>query len=208
LKRAVIALILFVVGCGGSGSPTAPSSGGSPTPTPTPTPTTVSLTGTVSAQSGGRISGATIRILDGVNANRTTTTNANGDYRFDGLTVGTGNLTANATGYEEGRGGTTMNGTNSLNFTLRSLTLWTQSGTGNNVFAIPSYVTRVRITGQFSGFSSNFVVWCGTQLIVNELLGTGWGPTTYAGTHQISSPGCSARVENSTQVSWTFTEVR
>jgi hypothetical protein len=86
--------------------------------------------------------------------------------------------------------------------------LFSQAGTGNNVITLPTYVQRLRITGAFTGFSSNFVIWCGTQLVVNELLGTGWGPTSYTGTHLIQSRGCILRIEDSTQVVWTLTEVR
>ena len=83
-----------------------------------------------------------------------------------------------------------------------------QSSTGNNVFDKPLYVTRVRITGTFTGFTSNFVVWCGSSnLLVNELLGTAYGTTQYDGTH--STRGCTEiRIEISTGVSWSITEVR
>jgi hypothetical protein len=82
-----------------------------------------------------------------------------------------------------------------------------RSGTGNDVFDKPASVARVRITGTFRGNASNFIVWCGTQLVVNELLGTGFGPVEYSGTH--ATPSCTqVRVENSTGVAWTFTEVR
>lgn len=176
--------------------------------TPPGTSSGVSLTGVVTVSGAGtRVSGATIRILDGANSGRTATTNANGEYRFDGLTSGNANLSANASGYSESRAGIFINGTNTLNFALQRAQLWSQSGQGNSVFDKPSFVTRARITGSFTGFSSNFVVWCGRSLLVNELLGTGWGTTRYEGTHSTSN--CTEiRVENSSGVSWTFTEVR
>lgn len=89
----------------------------------------------------------------------------------------------------------------------RPATLWTSSGTGNTVLDMPTYVQRVTITGKFSGNSSNFIIWIGQNLIVNELLGTLWGPTTYTGTH-VTNGGGVVRIENSSQVAWTFTEVR
>lgn len=83
---------------------------------------------------------------------------------------------------------------------------FTRSGTGNTVFDKPASVTRVRITGQFAGATTNFIVWCGQSLLVNELLGTSWGRTTYDGTH--SAPHCAeVRIEMSTGVVWTFTAV-
>lgn len=85
--------------------------------------------------------------------------------------------------------------------------LFSRSGSGNDVFNRPSFVNRVRITGQFSGFSSNFFVYCGTDLLVNELLGTGWKTTSYAGTHAVSN--CSQfEIKDSNGVSWTIAEVR
>lgn len=84
--------------------------------------------------------------------------------------------------------------------------LFTQAGTGNDVFTVPSSVKTARITGQFSGNTANFILWVDDSLIVNELLGTLWPTTSYAGTHAVR--GGQARVENSTGVAWTFTEVR
>jgi hypothetical protein len=75
---------------------------------------------------------------------------------------------------------------------------FTRSGTGNQVFDMPLDVERVRITGAFTGSSSNFIVWVGSDLVVNELLGTAFGPTSYEGTHQVE--GGVTRVENSTGV--------
>ena len=86
--------------------------------------------------------------------------------------------------------------------------LFSQAGTGNNVITLPTYVQRLRIQGTYTANSSNFIIWCGSQLVINELLGTGWGRTTYDGTHLIQAPGCVLRVENSTGVAWTLTEVR
>ncbi len=85
--------------------------------------------------------------------------------------------------------------------------LWTVTGSGNDVLTKPLAATRLAIAGAFSGRSANFIVWCGTGLLVNELLGTSWGPLTYSGTH--ATPSCTeVRIENSTGVSWTLTEVR
>lgn len=85
---------------------------------------------------------------------------------------------------------------------------------------MPDRVKTVRITGAYSGSSSNFIVWvgddnaaCGVQihascrLLVNELLGTIFNAPTYAGTVQTGGGG-TVTVKNSSGVSWTFIEVR
>jgi hypothetical protein len=74
------------------------------------------------------------------------------------------------------------------------------------VFDMPTYVTRVRITGSYSGYSSNFIVHIGGRSVVNELLGTGWGPTTFDGTYATS--GGVTETLHSSGVAWSFTEVR
>lgn len=98
----------------------SPAPSPSPSPSPAPAPGTVSLAGSVSAQGGTRLAGVTVRILDGANADRSATTDAAGEYRFDGLTSANGNLSASASGYAEGRAGVFINGTNTLNFTLQA----------------------------------------------------------------------------------------
>ncbi len=65
---------------------------------------------------------------------------------------------------------------------------WERSGIGEEIFDLPVHIERIRIEGEFSGFSENFVVWCGSPsdrggLLVNELLGTGWRETRYIGIH-------------------------
>jgi PKD repeat protein len=76
------------------------------------------VSGTVSSSGGQRISGATVRVIDGVDTGKTATTNSNGEYRFDSLTIANVNFSATASGYQEDRRGTFVNGTNTLNFTL------------------------------------------------------------------------------------------
>ena len=85
--------------------------------------------------------------------------------------------------------------------------IYTKTGTGDNVFDIPSYVTRVKITGDYSGNSSNFIVYIAGKLVVNELVGRGWGQTHFEGTYLIAGGGV-AQVQLSSGVSWTVTEVR
>src|SRR5690348_4240172 len=111
--RWVVLLALSATsGCGGTpASPTSPSA---------PLPAAVSLTGTVSAQSGAKLADATVSILDGANALRFVKTNAAGDYRFDNLTPGNANLSAVKNGYEERVTGLFVDGNNKANFILRT----------------------------------------------------------------------------------------
>jgi hypothetical protein len=85
--------------------------------------------------------------------------------------------------------------------------IYSKAGTGDNVFTLPSYVSRVRIQAVYTQNSSNFIVKVSGSLVVNELLGTGWGQTTFDGTYLVAAGG-TVQITNSSGVSWTFTEVR
>lgn len=80
------------------------------------------------------------------------------------------------------------------------------SGTGDNVFTIPSYVARIRVTGDYTRNSSNFIVYVNSRLLVNELIGTGWNSTHFEGTYLTT--GGVTEIRSSSGVAWTFTEVR
>ena len=87
-------------GCAGNGG----GGGGSPAPTPTPTPTTFTLQGQVSEEEpfgGTKIAGAKVEFVDGANAGKSATTNANGNYSITGLSQGGFTVRASATGYLE-----------------------------------------------------------------------------------------------------------
>lgn len=144
MKQALVVAVLcaFAVACG---------SDSTPTPAPTPTPSLVSLTGSVFATGGSRIVGAVIAIMDGTNAGRSTTTNDNGDYRFDSLTPGNANLSATKTGYQETRAGVYINGTNTLNFTFP-----VRSCETNNTASV-SFSNRSAATPQY-------IVWDGNRV--------------------------------------------
>jgi uncharacterized protein YegP (UPF0339 family) len=197
---ALVCLCASISACGGDKSPTAPS-----TP-PAPTPTVVSLTGTVSAQGGARLAGASVMIFDGVNVGKSVSTNTNGEYRFDGLTAGNGNLVARANGYDESRAGLAIDGTKSLNFTLRTAAAWSKTGVGNTVFDMPTWVTRVHVIGDYGGNSSNFIIRVGGRLIVNELVGTHWNQVHHEGTYLVA--GGVVEIVDSTGVSWSMVEER
>lgn len=146
--------------------------------------------------------------LDGPNAGKSTTTDGNGAYRFEGLTSGNANLAARANGFEEARRGDNVIGALTMNFTLRTAQPFTRTGTGATVFDLPSYISRVRITGTYNGFCENFVLKFAGRLIVNEILGScsvGSG-RTYDGTHLVTAG--TVEVTNSTGIAWSVTEVR
>jgi uncharacterized protein YjdB len=89
--------------------------------------------------------------------------------------------------------------------TLTVRNVWSMSGVGDDVFDMPTYVSRVKITGTYTGYSSNFIVHIGGDHIVNELLGTDWGQTYFSGTY--ITTGGVVEILYSSGVSWSFTEV-
>lgn len=128
---AVLAGALLTTACGSdnpsSPSPTpavTPSPPPPPAPTPAPAPSppaapvATSLSGTVATSAGAPLAGASVTILDGSNAGRSTTTGSAGAYRFDGLQSSNGNVSAKAAGYQESIRGLYIDGNASLNFTL------------------------------------------------------------------------------------------
>lgn len=64
----------------------------------------------------------------------------------------------------------------------------------------------MRIVGTYTHNSSNFVVYIAGRLMVNEILGHGWGTTTYAGA--MLTTGETVEIKLSSGVDWSFTEVR
>ncbi|MEO8484300.1 MAG: choice-of-anchor D domain-containing protein [Acidobacteriota bacterium] len=84
--------------------------------------------------------------------------------------------------------------------------LFVMSGTGDTVFTMPTSVARVKITADYTRNSSNFIVKVGGRLVVNELIGTGWGTTHFEGTYAVT--GGQTEITNSSGVAWSFTEVR
>ena len=83
--------------------------------------------------------------------------------------------------------------------------MWSHSGTGDMVFNMPSYVRVVRVTGTYSGYAQNFIVYVDGWLLVNELMGTGFSQTYFSGTYLTS--GGVVEIKSSSGVAWTFTQV-
>jgi len=121
--------------------------------------------------------------------------------------------------------GDQTNGNNAINVSgtgVNNNPIFSRSGTGGNiVFTLPVYVTKLHITGTYTGGSSNFVVWvgppnvaCGTGVvagcsrIVNDLLGWVWDRTDSDGIDLVPTGSTQVTILDSTGVDWTFTEVR
>jgi len=83
---------------------------------------------------------------------------------------------------------------------------FTATGTGDTVFKLPVSVSVVDITGRFEGEGSNFVVYIGGDLKVNEIIGTRWS-TVYSG-RATATPGGLVEITKSNGVAWSITEVR
>lgn len=202
-----LVLLAFVAGCGGgNSSPTAPS-----TPTPTPAaPTTFTLSGavTVGNTSGAGIPGATVAIFDGADAGKSTTTDGNGRYSIAGLRTGGFTTNVTAPGYVSGSRGISLTTNTTANFGLLPTTIWTQGGTGDRVFDMPTYITRVRIQANYGGFCQNFAVYIAGRLIVNEILGTCSSALgrNFDGTYTTS--GGTVETKISSGVNWSFLEQR
>lgn len=101
-------------------------------------------------------------------------------------------------------GGASNTGTNGGGST--QVGSFSKTGTGDTVFEIPAYVTRVRIQGSYAGNSSNFIVKVSGSSLVNELIGTSWASTSFDGTYLVTG-GSTVEIANSTGVNWTITQV-
>jgi hypothetical protein len=89
--------------------------------------------------------------------------------------------------------------------------LFERSGTGNQVFDLPSGVTRLRVTGRIVSSSTcqNFIARRNGSSFVNAIIGTCSvaDGVTYDGTHLVSGPAV-IEIVSSEGVAWTFTEIR
>lgn len=190
----LLLVLLIVVACGDS--PTSPAE------------TLFSLNGRVTTDSGG-LAGATVTIMDGVNAGEGRTTDATGNYSFTNLTPSVFTLQAAASDYISQNKSVNLTTSNeTMNFALvKPDPIFVKTGIGDAGFNLPPYVRRLRIQGSYSGSSSKFIVWINEFLLVNIMLGTDWESTTFDGTYSTCA-SCVVEIEHSNGVSWVFTEVR
>jgi hypothetical protein len=120
-------------------------------------PATAALSGTVSNQAGTKVGGATVKVTSGTSSGQTATTDANGAYRFDALPTGSTTLVASASGYTDSTRTVTVNGTNTLDFTLSQTppTTGSLSGTVSNDSGARLPGATVQVTsGSASGQSA------------------------------------------------------
>lgn len=125
----VLVLVLVVGGtigaCGGgsgtatSPTPTASTPAATAPPTSTATQTLYTLGGrVVDGTTSAAIGGATLSIADGVNAGKTATTDASGNYSFSGLQLSGFTVNATAGAYLPSGQGVTLPSGQPLNFSL------------------------------------------------------------------------------------------
>jgi hypothetical protein len=199
-------VLVLVTSCGGGSSPTTP------TPTP-PARTTFNLTGNVANArlTTIRIPNATLTIQGGANDGKTTASDSAGNYTLSSLTPSTFTVVSHAAGYIDGSQSVTVgNGDTSVQI-LMDPPLFIQSGVGDNVFALPAFVSKVRVDATYPGSCQNFVV-KGTVsgLLINIIIGTCSIADTrspFSGTYLVKG-GETLQTTISTGVSWTVTEQR
>lgn len=196
-------LACFVASCGGSKSPTAPTT----TTTTIPPVVTYTITGLVTVgASTVPIAGAVLAVQDGPNVGKSATTDSAGRYTLANLTPSGFTLAVSAAGHDGTSRGINLTASGTANFQLLPTVPFRRIGTGDTVFDMPTYFTRIRVTGTYTGNSSNFIVYVAGRLLVNELLGRAWNTTVFDGTYLTS--GGVTEIKLSSGVAWTFTEVR
>jgi hypothetical protein len=189
----------------------------------TPTPSTVTINGIVTdGTSGGVLPNILLQITDGANGGKSTRTDGAGGYTIGSVTPGSFTMSLMATSYIPQSRQVTVTSNSRIDFVMQRVApapspapspgpapapggLWSVSGVGDNVFTMPSSVLRVRITGVYTAFSRNFIVWLNNRLLVNELLGTAWGQTRYEGV--LLGGGGLVQIQHSNGVAWTMTQV-
>jgi hypothetical protein len=184
----------------------------SPTADPTPEPTTVSLSGVVRASgTTAPVKGATVRILDGPNKGREMATDVKGAYKFDNLEVGNANVLASAEGMPETTQGLHISKGSTLDFELEPPP-WSARGSGSDVFEVPAWISRVRITGEVpAGRCDSLVIRLAGASILNTSLGTCGtvvGIRRYEGVHLMAGGGMAEIFVPSLSVSWTIEWLR
>lgn len=220
LLTAVVTTV-FAISCGGGGS--SPT-----TPTPTATPTRIiSVTGDLAFGNVNLGSSATKTFTIANSGNSTLTftgMTAVGGTGVTGfaatpvsgtvaagasqtitlqftppLAQGYSNVLTIASDKTDGNNAINVSGTG-----VNNNPIFTRSGSGNQVFDMPTYVRRVRIQGTWNRTqTSNFIVQIGGSLVVNEILRDS---ITYDGTHLTT--GGVVSITSSGQITWTFTEIR
>lgn len=128
--------MLLLVACGRGNSTTT-----------SPTPTAWSLTGQVTdSTTSTPIPGATVSIVDGPNAGKSTTTDTSGSYSFTGLQQSGFTVNVSADGYFSSSKGVTLTSNQTVSFHLTRAVTFTVSGTvtdGTSLGPVPDVIVRV-----------------------------------------------------------------
>ncbi len=216
MRRAVIvmALVVGVAGCGGGdGSASAPSSPSPATPAaPVVTVASVQVTGPGCAGDacvGNAIPGGLQLRAQAVKSDSSTqdvTTEAS--WKSSSTAVASVSSSGLVTFHKPGSSDVTAVYSGKLGGVTINVNpaLWSRAGAGDTVFDMPTYIARVRITADYGGSSSNFIVRIGGRLVVNELVGRSWGQPHFEGTY--TTTGGVVEITHSSGVAWTFAEVR
>jgi len=154
------------------------------------------------------VGGATVRVTDGPNAGKSTTTSAGGSYSLAGLVASGMTVSASATNYTAISKPVTITGAQTLDFQLIATPFFEVSGSGNMTFDLPATVARVRIVGTNTGPSVSFIVTIGGHPLVNATIGTSKenDSTVFDGIYPTT--GGVVEIMSSSDVIWIVTEVR
>jgi len=145
-------VVTLITACGGS-NPTSPS------PTTSSSPQSFSLSGQVTATSGGVLSGVTVRIADGPNAGRSTTTDVSGNYTLTGLTQSGFTVQFSAANVDATSRGVTLTSNQVLNVQVAAyanmvgswLGSYTSSGLGGSGQCNMTWLITSQTAGVFNG---------------------------------------------------------
>jgi len=142
---------LFAGAC--SGNPASPTG-------PTAAATTFTLSGQVTSSSGGAVAGATIRVVDGPNAGRSTVSDTAGGYSLSALTKSGFTLNVSAPNFSPTSMGVTLTSNQVLNVPLSPLFTdvvgaWsgtiTSVGLGISLMCNGTWLVTSQAGGDFSG---------------------------------------------------------
>lgn len=208
-RVAVSLVVCLTAGCGGKGNSPAPQNPASPTPA-APTVQAVRISGGSTVEAGRLLVLSVARLMSDGSTQPLSPS--------DGVQWQSGNtvvLTVSPGGVVSAQqaGVADVRATWQQWTDVRTITVtqppppFSRSGSGADVFSLPSHVSRVRITGDYDGRCENFVVWVGGRLAVNEIMGSCSVATTgrhYTGVHLVQ--GTLVEITHSTGIRWTITQ--
>jgi hypothetical protein len=241
MKRRSLAVglsLLAVLALSDCGSSSAPSS---PTPTPTPVATKVIVL-------PGAINFGTVQIGQTADQSFTIQNTGNSTMTVTSISIpagSAGNYSATFTSGPIAAGASqpitirfsptapvsyggvikvnsdATSGNNGINVTaIGDAPVFAFAGSGNTVFNGPTYLTKLHIVADYTGNSSNFIMYngpngsacgnggAGCHLIVNELIGRAWTSTHYDAIVLVTGGLPQFNTQDSSGVTWSVTEVR